>query len=131
MRNWKLGLLSLMMVALMVSCAKEDKKDDVTAKLNGTTWLMIKKVVEGTEQTLNATTTITFAANGDFIYSEVSLDSTSTTDIESSWEVNTAGTQIDVTLFGDFEISELTNTKLSWEYTDTDENFVEETYAKQ
>lgn len=127
MRNWKIGLLSLLMATLIIGCAKEDKKDEVTAKLNGTSWSLTEKLVNGTDQTPTADITINFQQGGGFIYTEVPADTTTLITVESSWEVNTAGTQIEVDLFADYEIGQLSNTVLKLEYSDNG-NQVKETY---
>ena len=130
MRNLTLGILSLFFVLLIASCAKEDKQEEVVNKLNNTTWNRIKLVEGGNEVSGAANVTLTFNGDGTFVYDEVSLDSTSSSNIESSWEVNTAGTQVNVFFVGDFEIVELTNDRLVWDYTENSV-LIEETYAKQ
>lgn len=126
-----LGAVVLTML-LGTGCKKEDKKAEVVDKLIGT-WERQPTAKWSNDSTFTFTenATLILDGSGDFTYIETSFDSTSQTTIESSWDVNQAGTTVELSLFEDYEIVLLSDTSLVWDYDRLDGIKVTETYLRQ
>lgn len=128
----KFALLFLVVSISLIACKKEDKRSDIEVQLIGT-WQQADSLLfpgDSSSTAVSNPITIEFIDGGS--YNSYTGPDSSLTELGSgSWSVNEAGTQVDLTGLGDYELVELTEELLVWETKNQAGNLYQERYNRK
>lgn len=129
MKNMSIGITLLLALSIGIwGCKKEDKHDEVKAKLIGE-WQRVAFEVDGVAIDTFSYRNIQLLSNDTYIAAN---DSAATSTFTGTWSVNKAGSSVSLSsIFSDAEIVLLSNTELIWEYTDDNDLLKQDSYQRQ
>lgn len=129
MSNRNVGFVLLLALIVGVwGCKKEDKQDEVKAKLVGN-WLRVAYEVDG--ETIDTFSYRSLQLLDDETYIAAN-DSAGSDTFTGTWSVNKAGSTVSLSsIFSDADIVLLSNTELIWEYTDNNDLLKQDSYQRQ